>query len=277
MIALHANHARWRRKGKFQVLVKRPTKEHPLGLDRPSPTLAIPVSRLGSSNRITPCLETRPRHLISPHRPPNTYNNHHRGLTTLPAPSRAPRNNLLLRHPQLTHTNFPPINLPKTKHGSPTAPLPPPHQALLTIKTLRLDQQIPTQKPKTRPQPISPIDRRRHDPTNLIGTIEPNQTSAFTIALAITLTATTTIPPSTLSLVPLRRRTLQIRRRAALITQSNRDHHRAAPGHALAAAARNVPLTPGVDPARAPMSEAVGGARRRGERAESGEGFEEFA
>ena len=63
------------KKGKFQVSRQKTRRRaHPLGLDRPSPTLAIPVSRLGSSNRRTPYLETRhsPLHLISTHRHPNT-------------------------------------------------------------------------------------------------------------------------------------------------------------------------------------------------------------
>ena len=70
---------------------------------------------------------------------------------------------------------------------------------------------------------------------------------------------------------------MQLRRRTSLATQPNRNHHCAAPGHALAAAARNVPIAPGVDSARAPLSEVIGGARRRSERLESGESPAEFA
>ena len=213
------------------------------------------------SNRRTPYLETRPRHPISPHLispTSNHYNTTHCGLTTPPAPSRAPRINLPLRPPQpayhITHRS--PNNLPKTKHGSPTAPLPPTDQILLPSKTLRLGEQIPILESKTRPQPLAPINRRRHDASSsIVGTIS-NPTSTLTI------TTTTTIPPSTLSLVPLRRRTMQLRRRATLATQSDRDHHRTTSGDALAAAARNVSIRVGFDPSTSSLSEVVGGARR---------------
>jgi hypothetical protein len=197
-------------------------------------------------------------HLTSPHLTSPTskhYNTTHRGLTTTPAPSRAPRINLPLRPPQPAHhlTHFPPNNLPNTEHGSPTAPLPPPHQALLPSKTLRLGHQIPTSEPQTRPQPIAPINRRRHDASKIV---------VRTIAITTSSPTTTSTLPSTLNLVPLRRRTMQLRRCATLATQSHRNHHRTTSSHALAAVARHVPIRLGIDPSIAPLSEVVGGARR---------------
>jgi hypothetical protein len=270
----------WRRKGKFQVSCQKEGEGTPL---RPRPAITDSHTiqfHTWISNRRTPYLETRPRHLTSSHQPPTSnYNTTHRGLTTPSAPLRAPRINLPLRPPQHAIAHLSRNNLPKTQHGSPTAPLPPAHQTLLPSKTLRLGEQISRLKSKTRPQPLAPINRRRHDASNpIIGTIS-NPTSTLTI------TTTTTPPPSTLSLVPLRRRTMQLRRRAAIAAQSDRDHHRTTPSHALAAAARNVPISAGFNPALAPMSEVVGGARRRGKRTEIGESaakpaesrFQEFA
>jgi hypothetical protein len=203
------------------------------------------------SNRRSPHLETRPRHpisphLTSPHQPPNT--------TTPPTVAspllQLPRE---LRESIYLFALLNPNNLSNTEHGSPTAPLPPPHQALLPSKTLRLGHQIPTSEPQTRPQPIAPINRRRHDASKIV---------VRTIAITTSSPTTTSTLPSTLNLVPLRRRTMQLRRCATLATQSHRNHHRTTSSHALAAVARHVPIRLGIDPSIAPLSEVVGGARR---------------
>jgi hypothetical protein len=68
--------------GKFQVSCQKQDEGTP---SRPSTShhrpLAIPVSRRGSSNRRSPYLETRPRHLTSSHRPPK-----HQNITTVASP-----------------------------------------------------------------------------------------------------------------------------------------------------------------------------------------------
>lgn len=164
-----------RRKASSRFLVKRQDDGHILSASTGHHRLSqSQFQDLDPQTEELRILKPAIHHLTSPHLnspTSNHYNNHHRGLTTPPAPSRAQRINLPLRPPQHTHTHLPHNNLPKTKHGSPTAPLPPPHQTLLPNKTLRLGQQIPTPEPKTRPQPIPPINRRRHDPSSIIRTI----------------------------------------------------------------------------------------------------------